>query len=244
MLGGNPTVYGIDPFSTSSNPLHKVGTKGVTAEGRLYRYARNGSTALNPGELCKAADLTANHEDRAFATAGAVGDTSVSISIGATNIVANEYVDGHLVIIDDTGEGHAHRITKHGVNSGAADVTFYIEPGLEEATTTSTTVTLVRNPFSGVVVTQASSDQLDIPTGVPNLDVAASEYFWIQTGGTCAVLQDATITAGNPVTIGSSTAGAVEARDAVAEPLVGIVPAGVNTTDTEFNPVYLLIDTN
>ena len=242
MLTGNPTVFGIDPFSESATPIHPLGTKGVTTDGRIFRFTKNGAVALTTGRLCIAADLIANHEDRAFATAGVVGDKIVSIAIGGTAITANQYDEGYLVIIDDTGEGHTHQIVRHGTSTtGSENVSFTITPGLKEATTTSTTVTLVRNIYSGVLVSDTS--QSDIPVGVTPIAVTASYYFWLQAGGIAGVYTDTTATVqGQMVTIGATDNGAVTVHDSVAEPIIGIAPVGVTATATEECPVFLTLD--
>ena len=243
MLSGNPTVFGIDPFSIGTTPLHPLGSKGITADGRIFRYAKAGSTNIATGKLCIAADIVANHEDRAFATAGAVGDTSVSISIGGTAITANQYDEGYLAIIDDTGEGHVHKIISHGTSSaGSENVTFFISPGLEEATTTSTTVTLIRNLYSGVLISDGS--QADIPVGVTPIALTGDNYGWLQTGGIASVLTDtgAQATQGHPVTIGGTSSGGLTEHDAATEPIVGYAPVGVAPTSGEHNPYFLTLD--
>lgn len=240
MLSGNPTIFGIDPFSLSTTPKHPVGAKGVSPDGRTFRYAKAAATNIATGKLCVAADVTANHEDIAFAVAGAVGDQSINVTLGATAVAANEYDGGYVVIIDDTGEGHTHLITSHPASDGSEAVDIYIKPGLEEATTTSTTVTLVRNPYTNVVI--SATDQADIPLGVTPIAATASNYFWLQTGGIASCLSDESTAAGDVCTIGTGTAGAVEAADAANEPVVGIIPAGVAAEDGEHNPIYLTLD--
>ena len=240
MYSGPIQIFAQDVFIESSTPLHPVGTKAVTADGRTWRYARNSSTALTTGVLCIQADLSSNHEDIPFQTAGVIGDTSVALTIATTSVAANEYVDGYLVIIDDTGEGRTHLITGHGTGTGT--VTFYIKPGLLLATTTSTTVTLVRNPWMNVLIND--STQTDLPAGVTPFAITASYYFWIQTGGIAAVLASGTSTptGGSPVTIGEATNGAVSIHNADAEPIVGLALVGVGMTSGEYNPVFLTID--
>ena len=242
MLSGNATVFGIDPFSESSTPVHPIGTKGMTPDGRIFRYAKNGAVALTTGKLTIAADLVTNHEDRAFATAGAVGDKTVSISIGATAITANQYDEGYLVIIDDTGEGHVHQIVSHGTTSGSANVSFTISPGLEEATTTSTTVSLMRNRWSGVLISDGS--QSDVAAGVTPIAVTAGYYFWAQTGGMASILTDtgAQAVQGQPITIGGTSSGGVTIHDAATETYLGMAPVGVTPTSGEHNPYWLEID--
>lgn len=245
-ISGNPTIFGVDPYHAGSNSDTDtraiLGSLAVDPDGRTHRYGQLASTAVVNARLCVKAALTANHEDIAFATAGAAGDTSVDISVGATNIVANEYDDGFLVIIDDTGEGYVHRITRHGVNSGAATVTFGISPGLQAATVVASTVTLVRNEWRDLVIATGGT-QTDIPAGVTVVSMAADEFGWFGVAGVFPCLSSGTntATAGEPVTIGEATNGSLSGRDAVAEPLVGYAPTGVAPTSGEHNPYFVSI---
>lgn len=243
-LSGYPTIFGIDPYSTDTIPSHQVGVKGVAADGRIYRYGKVGASDIATGKLCISPSVVSNHEDIAFASAGAIGDTVVSITLGATAVTANQYDGGYLLIVDDTGEGYTHLIEAHGTSSaGSEAINITITPGLQVATTTSTTVTLVPNQLSGVVIA-AGGTQTSIPVGVTPIAMSASTYGWLQTGGWSTVLQSGTNTptAGEPVTIGEATNGSVSGRDAVAEPLVGIAQETTNPVSGEHNGVYLLID--
>lgn len=245
-ISGNPTIFGVDPYHAGSNSDTEtraiLGTLAVDPDGRTHRYGQLAGTAVGTSRLCVKAAITANHEDIAFQTAGVVGDSSASISVGATDIVANEYDDGFLVIIDDAGEGYVHRITRHGVNSGAATVVFGITPNLQVATTTATTVTLVRNEWRDLVIATGGT-QTDIPAGITVVAMAADEFGFFGVAGVfpCLTSGTNTATAGEPVTIGEATNGSLSGRDAVAEPLVGYAPTGVAPTSGENNPYYVSI---
>lgn len=243
-LSGYPTIFGIDPYSIDTVPRHQVGVKGVASDGRVFRYSFAGASDIVTAVLCVAADITTNHEDIAFATAGSIGDTVHSITVGATAVAANEYVGGYMVIIDDTGEGYSHLITAHDASSaGSENINVYTKPGLQVATTTSTTVTLVRNPYRAVVIATGGT-QTDVPVGVTPRAITASNYFWLQTGGIASILTSGTntATAGEPITIGEATNGSVSGRDAVAEPFVGHALTGVAPTSGEHNPYFLELD--
>lgn len=244
MLSGFISIFANSPLEENSEtPKHPVGTRAVTPDGRTFRYAKAGATALVIANLQVQADLTAHHEDIAFAAAGSIGDDSISVTLGATAVTANEYDGGYVTVIDDTGEGYNYEIVSHGVSSGSEAITVYIKPGLKAATTTSTTVTLVRNPYSAVVIATGGS-QADLPAGVTVRAVTAKYFCWLQTGGIASVLSSGTNvpTAGQPITIGEADNGSVSERDAIAEPLVGIALTGVNATADEHNPYFLTLD--
>lgn len=237
-LSGGVQLFAHDILETSDTQAHPLGALGITKDGRKYRYARAGATALDPGKLTVNSTIVANHENIAVAAAAAVGAKSVTVTLGATAATADQYKDGYLVINDAAGEGVAYLIKGHPAADSAASLTVELDQPLAVALTTSSEATLIANKFADVVISAA--DQADTPAGVPNVAIAATEFGWLQTGGVCSVLADETLTVGKECTIGSSVTGAVELQDAVAEPVVGIaIQAGV---DTEYRAVDLTLD--
>jgi len=237
-LSGHVQLFDNDIHDTTSTKKHPIGTIGVTVDGKKYRYTENGGTALAAGKLCVAATQVANHENIAVASAASVDATEVTVTLGATAVSENDYAGGYMVVNDAAGEGIAYRVSGHAAADASASLTVKLHEPLKVALTTSSEVTLVKNPWKDVVI--SAVDQADMPVGVPNVAIAANEYGWLQTGGVCSVLADEAITAGLQVTTGTSVAGAVEAVDAVGEPNVGVaIQAAV---DTEYRAVYLQID--
>lgn len=238
-LTGAVQIFASDIYKIGTDKLHALGTMGLTGDGRVYRYVRAGATALDPGKLTVAATQAANHENIAVAAAAAVGDTSVTVTLGATAATANQYADGYLVINDAAGEGIAYPITGHPAADSAASLTVQIaKPGIQVALTTSSEASLVLSPWADIVI--SATDQADMPVGVPNVTITAAYYGWVQTRGPVALLADETLGAGDDITTGTGVAGAVEVVDAVAEPRVGYaLQAGV---DTEYRACYLQID--
>lgn len=233
-----------DVWSESSTPTADLGTKVITPDGRIYRYCQNAGTALDRGKLLVAGTgflNVDNHADLATNTA-AIGDTTVTVTLGGTAVTENEYAGGVLVINDDTGEGISYGIESHPAQSSTTgDVIITLTEPIAVAFAAGTTATLVKSKYRDVVIATGGT-QTDVPVGVPNIAVTADYYFWAQTGGICATLQSGTNTPtkGEPVTIGEATNGSVSGRDAVAEPEVGI---GLDTaTSGEYNAVYLMLD--
>ena len=237
-LSGAVQLFPSDIHETSSSKQLPLGTKGETSDGRVFRYTEAGGTALDPGKLCVAATIVANHENMAVQAAAAVGDTSVSVTLGATAATADDYADGYLIINDAAGEGIAYRVSGHPAADASATLTVSLHDSVRVALTTSSQATLQKNPWKDVVV--SATDQADTPTGVPNVTIAADEYGWLQTKGVCSALADETLTVGKDLTIGSSVAGALEIADGAGEPIVAnAIQAGV---DTEYRAVYMKID--
>jgi hypothetical protein len=196
-----------DTYSYRHVPL---GTLMTFADGRAYRFVYNGGTAGAAGKVVQPAALTSNHVDCAVAVAGAAGDTTLKVTLGATAISEDEYRDGYAVVEDGTGEGHVYAIGKHAAVASAGTFTIPIDGTLTEAVATSDSkVSLFRSPYRGVVI-QPSPPTLPA-LGVWQTDLAASTYGWIQVKGVCAVLQDGAVTAGKSVMPSDSVDGAVEA---------------------------------
>ena len=215
-----------------------VGSKGVTKDGRIFRYAKAGSADLAPGKLAVAATVVANHQNMAVASAAAIGAKQVTVTLGATLATANQYAGGTLTINDAAGEGISYLISGHPAAASAASLVVSLAEPVKVALTTSSEASLDKNPWDSAVI--SVTDQADMPVGVSNVTLTTAYYGWIQTGGVCSVLADEAITAGLAVTTGTGVAGAVEAVDAAGEPQVGVaLVAGV---DTEYRAVYLSID--
>lgn len=227
-----------DVHEISEYPKAKLGDKTITADGRVYRYAKAAGTALDAGKLCVAATPVANHENIAVAAAVAVGETTVTATLGATAATAGDYDEGYMVVSDAAGEGITYKIKHSGAADASGVITIELEDAVKVALTTSSEVSLYKNLYKDVVV--SATDQADIAVGVPNVAVTANYYFWAQTGGMCAVLADEIIAQGSAATIGTGVAGAVETVDAVAEPIVGY--AVTAAVDTEYRPLRLTLD--
>ena len=229
-----------DIWSESEQPRFQLGMLAQTPDGRKYRYCKNGAAALLKGKLLVSVLSEDNHSDIAVNTAE-IGDTSVTVTLGATAVLANQYSEGLLVVNDDTGEGIAYGIKSHPASDGSEDIIVELTEPIAIAFVAGTTVSLVENRYRDLVIATGGT-QTDAPAGVPNIDVTAAYYFWAQVRGTCAVLMSATNnpTKGEPCTIGEATDGSVSGRDAVAEPLVGI---SLDTSvSAEYNPVDLKLE--
>lgn len=238
MTTGFAQVVEQDVHTTSTVARAKLGDKVHTADGRVYRYTKNAGTALGAGQMTVAATIVANHTNIAVAVAADIRDMKVSVTLGATAAVANAYSEGYMVVNDANGEGIAYKIASHGAGASAGTLVIELEDALVVALTTSSEVSLVKNVNDSVVI--SAVDQADLATGVPNVAVAADEYFWAQTGGICATLADEAVAAGVSLTIGTGAAGAVEAADLVGEQVIGVAHSAL--VDTEYRAVRLTMD--
>lgn len=237
-LQAHSTVFGQDFREISSVKENRVGIKGETLDGRVYRYSKAGGTTLAPGKLGVAATVDANVTNKTVAASVTAGAKSVTLDAGGA-ITADTYADGYLTVNDATGEGISYLVNTHTGTSGAAELTATLDDPVKVALTVDVSeVSLTQNPWSGVVI--SVTDQADMPVGVPNVSITNAYYGWVQTGGVCSVLGDEAVAAGLALTTGTGVAGAVEALDAAGEFQIGV--ALVAAVDTEYREAFLTID--
>lgn len=229
-------IFTQDVRVSSATRQADLGEIKVGSDGRAWRYVKAGASAIAPGILTVTADAVANHGNIAVAVAAPVNATRVKVTLGATAATANQYAGGFLTVNDAAGEGITYKVAGHGAIGSAAAGWIELEEPIKVALTTSSEVTL-ESPFGGVVI--SATDQADLVAGVANAAIAAGEYGWVQVRGICAVLADEAVTKGAVVTIGTGVAGAVEAQDLIAEPIVGVAVEAL--VDTEYRSVDLLI---
>jgi len=227
-------------YKTGAVELYRVGQRYSDSQGRVFRYAKAGAVNLSRGKLCVAPTVVANHINLSWATAPAIGDRVVSITLGATAATVDQYKGGMLVVQDGTGEGRAYPIEGHAAADSSGTITLTLAETIDTAGVASETgCDLIANPGRGAVI--SVTDQADQAVGVPVVAIAAGEFGFIQTGGPASVLMDEAITNGLALTIGTGVAGAVEALDAAGEQQVGVM-AGTAGVDTEYQLVELTID--
>lgn len=245
MLTGTVAIHAGGEYDTHRYQQHKMGAKGFAENGDIYRYAWAGATTGTDyiaGYLLVALTEESAHQNIALSAAVAVGATKLQPTLGATAVDANEYDEGTIGFNDVSPEGEWYTISHHEAAALSTVCDVYITPALKTAGTTSSEVSLVRNPWNRPAISQLIDER---PCGVAlqDWDLSAYEqYGWLKTHGMAAVLQDATgTTKGYKCTISDQTNGAVGLfSDVDAEPEVGwLMETG---TATEFNLVYLTID--
>lgn len=226
-LTGAVAVAGQALFSSSAYKAHNLGELAFTNDGRAFRYAKAGGTALAIGKLQQAsAEVTAD-QDVAIAAAS-IGANQI-VTTATLTVTANQYAEGLAIVCDDTGEGYSYKIKNHPAAT-AAVVTFTLEDAILVALTTSTTIDFVANPYSAVIVNPTTASSA--PVGVAQYPIAASEFGWLQVGGVATVLADGALTVGTAVDASNGTAGAVEAHpEAGVQAPVGTAVTGVASTE-------------
>lgn len=225
--------------TTASTQRHTLGSIGVTADGRIFRYSLAGAVDLSAGKLVTSQAKVANHTNATAAAAAAVGDRTVSVTVGATAVTADQYKDGYLTVIDVAGVGQNLRIAGNTACSSSGTTVVSLQDPLTVALTTSSKVSLVYNPWASTIIS-ASAVAL-FACGVPQLSVTAGYYHWAQTGGMASVLSDGVIGKASGAIISDAVNGAVEVEVAgTVTQRVGTAPEA--TVDAKYYPLYLTID--
>ena len=181
--------YGMEKAETSDQ-RHKLGTRGTTPDGRVFYYAKNGSSAITTAGMIVDAGtaLTVNaHDMDVPANANSAGATALSVEVPTTDLTKDQYKDGYIIFNDGPGEGEVYRIKSHPAHDASDDNTVTItidEPdGIRTALTTSSLFGLLVNPYSAVKIMDGDGTMETGPLGVTTIPVTASYYCWIQTAG-------------------------------------------------------------
>lgn len=219
-----------------------LGELRILNDGRKFRYAKAGG-ALAAGKMCIGAAVAANHINVSVAAA-AIGARTVLVTVGATAVTTDAYVDGFLQVNDGTGEGYQYRIQSNTACDSAGTTIVTLAEPIRKALVASGTsqVSLVPNPWSSV--TQSAVEE-SMAAGVAPVDAASGQYCWLQTGGPANVLQAGTGAVGSNFTLGA-VAGSVSVISAtiattITQPIVGY-GFGTAGVDTEYAPIWLTID--
>jgi len=183
-----PFVASLTPaavLSTSTDRKHRLGTIGMTEDGRTYRYCKAGAAILRPewGAMqfnehltgCTGGSSEANCQPDA-----AIGDETVTILDTATR-AADYYKDGYLVSFDVPGQ--IIGITASTAGAGTS-VTLTLETPLTSVITG--TCNIYPSPWGNVrsAYTTQSANWHPIVC-VPPCAVASGSYFWGQIKGPC-----------------------------------------------------------
>lgn len=236
-LTGSPVSAPHGVFEETTGQMLPLGTKHYASDGRAYRYCKVGGTALVPGKLYQAPAEVTNHQNLA-PSAAAVGDTSITVTLGATAATANQYAEGYAIITVTPGQGYIYKIKSHPAASASASLVVTLEDPIEVALTTSSKVDLVLNPYSGVILSIGGTDTSAV-VGVAVNNVASSSYGWLQVEGVTALLADGAQVVGAAVVASNGIAGAIEDVASTTQAIVGTCVTGI--ADTEYGAVHLLI---
>ena len=242
----SPTAGDVDP----NNGL-VVGTRMILPDGRVFLYAFSNG-AVGAGKGVQSSIALANQDTDLVPAAAAVGDKSVTLTFGTspnTDVTADQYANGYLLVNDVDGEGHVYRIKGKGAHvaadvSASPAVEIFLQDGdtIATALTTSSEVGLVANPYQDVIITPAGA-QTARCVGYTACEVADNTYFWAQTWGEAAVFADGTLVIFRPIRVSDGVAGAVEEYSSQTDAEEQVVGYATNflAATTEYQFAFLQI---
>lgn len=221
---GGGTVY-----DTSYDSL--CGTRFNLNDGRQVVIVRNGGTeiaalSIGSGLLVQApAEITTwNHLAVTVPTAtpATAGTYQILVTNAGTKLNVNEYANGYLIVDTGAGIGQTLQIASHQAAAASATFILTLQDPIQVTLDATSFVTLVRNPYIGVVVSAT------LLTGAA---VGASFYaIGAGTASTYDATSGALTAQGQPVyaMLGCQGIWGIRA-DATSTPAVGL-PASASTT--------------
>jgi hypothetical protein len=234
-----------DIRTTTTTQLTTLGAIGRTNDERVFRYAQVGASSVGAGLLLITPAVVSNHTNiNVAASSGtAAGINQIDVTIGATAATLDQYAEGYVVINNGTGKGSYYKLKGNTAATSSGTCTLYLYEPLSAAiaNSSSTKVSLLANPWSGLIVQTASP--LSRCAGVTNIAIPANNYGWIQVIGYCSVLADGATTKGLGVKQSPNVAGAVTVATGAADAdkqIVGYAPEAL--VDTEYRAVWLSIN--
>ncbi len=240
-------VAGTVPYTTQ---IPELGVRAVTGDGREYRYAQAGASALIVGQAIQSAAPQANYID-VTAVAMAVGATTTTLTVSTgTAVVANQFSGGYYMTYGTVanGGGQILRISSNtAVSASGTSITLVLEDAPSIAITTSATVNIIAPTYGGVI--QAPSTVTGTPAGIAlavsnitstTLNGLTALYFgWLQVKGVANVLIAGTPAIGTGLSFpNAGTAGTLQVTAATLMDVGHMLKTGV---DGRYGPVQLAI---
>lgn len=230
---------------TDTSDQTYVGQKFVSADGREFTLVFNGASATAAGKLYQAPATIANHQNLATATAVAstvsVPNFTVTVTLGATAVTANQYARGYVVINAGTGAGQTFEIASHPAANASAALTLTLADPIVSALNVSDTKScLIAHQDNGVIISPTTATGRT--AGVSLYAFAAGTFGYLQTKGPVACLCDSVGAAvGTAISPSAATPGAITqtpyATNLVTGAVIGsALQAGVSA---EYRTVFI-----
>jgi hypothetical protein len=199
-----------EQYNTYSTERWPVGTLGIQQDGRSYRFAYNSSSAaLVAGNVIAAPAPVTNHQGLT-AVVTPLGALSISLALGATAVLKDQYKGGLITVSVTPGGGDNYAVPSNAVDAGSDTLIQPLAPGdsVRTALTTASKLNLVANSYRNVIQSPATT-LTSPPVGIAQLAVPVSTFCWIQVAGLASVLTAGTVVIGEQVIAATGTAGAV-----------------------------------
>lgn len=218
------TIYG--SYGTEkvvdATKKYSYGQRLELPDGRIFRYAKAGATALVAGKLYQGASGNISTDtmmvDSLVCSTAAVGSRSITLTAsGTTAIAAGSFDDGYMFTSSSANGGVGEVLKIKTAATGATGATFLVEfaegDQLNTATEGGTTKVGIRqNLYNVLEIVPATTVGVNAYAGVAPVAIPASSFGWIQRRGTSTYYSEsATLAAvGAPMAAAHSFAGALD----------------------------------
>lgn len=178
-LGG---VTGHRIWETKTTPQYAIGTRLVTEDGRVFRYALStGACTAGRGNVCTGS-MGSNGIAASAVLARAVGDTEIDFA--SQTFAKDELTGGYLVVHTSAVQ---NRYILSNTVASSSTVTIIIAEPFTTLFAAAQYAEVCFNPYRYVAAPAGAKHAGWAGVlGVPFVSVAASgSYFWLQTWGPC-----------------------------------------------------------
>ncbi len=179
-------------WTPSVDQKHRLGDRYEDAQGRVWRYVKNGGVALAAGLMTAAEAIDAqalNITQTGYTTS--IGDKNIRALLTTGNALSDgELQDGWLSVVSSTGLAYVYAIANNTWLS--SDTIMYIElyDEIRVATAATSVFSFCKSQYRDVVVNPTTSTAC--ATGVATYVIPISYYGWVQTRGPCGMIRDTT----------------------------------------------------
>jgi len=175
----------------SATKLHRLGTRGVTEDGRVYYYCKANATSGVARSYLACQSVNRYKVDGSqecwqgtLSAASAAGSfTLTSLDTTAAH-VANFFEDGYVYLRPTSAAQQLYRVKSNTAAGTSMTVTLYEH--LKYDCATAGTIMVVPSPYSNVIRVHGGGEPYAPFVCMANFaPITASYYFWGQTWGPC-----------------------------------------------------------
>jgi hypothetical protein len=224
-----------------TNEVHAaadVGMKSVTKDGRIFRLVYIGSLDIAQGLAVQAPPLVSAHQNLANVNSQAIGDTSITLTLGGTGLDLNQYQNGYIVVESGTGAGQLLQIRNNYVTAPSGPAVIYLNDPLVLALDSTSVISLIPNLYSNVVVNPTT--ETNVVLGATIYPTKAGNFAWVQTYGVASVLNDGGSAIGDILVSSNSVPGAFKTKFARDQRELAVAEGAI--LDTNYGKTFLLFE--
>jgi hypothetical protein len=215
-------------YEESSTQKFPIGQRVCCSNGAVFHYAYAAEALTRQRLISAAAVPAAQIYDRLTGTGTVtqIGKTAVDVVNSVTAITENEFQGGQLVVSSQVAGLAATQnlfIKSHPAASNGETITIQLLTPVQTNFTTQSKCGVVPNPFHSVRLYDIAAEGYAL--GITNIAVTSGYYFWLQTWGPTAGVNDAgPVVRGGPVAASSTTSGSIS-EFCITTIAAGIYPA-------------------